>query len=182
MPTGRTTLFAASLASQLAAKGTLSVAQADAIVRSLERQAERAWELEAAAESAAAVGAPEGTVAVEGEILIVRVEPSRFHYGSEVRMLIRASTPDGGLYRVWATKPVGLSKAAPRRPGPLRRRAHPLRERRDLRLRQAAPEGLHAHSGPRLDRKLHHWPGRRRHRSSESPGARGLSSERPPGL
>ena len=103
--------FAASLASQLVAKGALSLAQADAIVRSLERQAEQ--ELEAPAESAAAVGAPEGTVAVEGEILIVRVEPSRFHYGSEVRMLIRASTPDGGLYRVWATKPVGLSKATP---------------------------------------------------------------------
>ncbi len=28
-------------------------------------------------------------------------------------MLIQASTPDGGLYRVWATKPAGLSKATP---------------------------------------------------------------------
>ena len=105
-------VFAASLARQLAAKG------------SAERRPDRrhrpqprapggagARELEAAAESAAAVAAPEGTVTVEGEILTVRVEPSRFHYGSEVRMLIRASTPDGGLYRVWATKPAGLSGA-----------------------------------------------------------------------
>jgi hypothetical protein len=52
-----------------------------------------------------------GTVAVEGEILTVRVEPSQFHYGSEVRMLVRATTLDGGIYRVWATKPVGLSSA-----------------------------------------------------------------------
>ena len=104
--------FAASLAGQLAAKGTLSVAQTDAIVHSLERRAEQELrEFEDATEAAAAVPAPEGTVAVEGEILAVRVEPSRFHYGSEVKMLIRASTPDGGLYRVWVTKPVGLSSA-----------------------------------------------------------------------
>jgi hypothetical protein len=104
--------FAASLAHQLAVKGTLSNAQTDAIDRSLERQAEHErWELEAAAESAVAVAAPEGTTAVEGEILTVRVEPSQFHYGSEIRMLVRATTLDGGVYRVWATRPVGLSGA-----------------------------------------------------------------------
>jgi hypothetical protein len=104
--------FAASLAGQLAAKATLSVAQTDAIARSLERQARQELrELEDAAEAAAAVAAPEGTVTVEGEILTVRVEPSQFHYGSEDKMLVRATTGDGGIYRVWATKPVGLSSA-----------------------------------------------------------------------
>ena len=105
-------VFASSLAGQLDAKGTLSVAQTDAIARSIERQAEQERrELEDAAEAAAAVAAPEGTTAVEGEILVVRVEPSPFHYGSEVRMLVRATTLDGGIYRVWATKPAGLSSA-----------------------------------------------------------------------
>jgi hypothetical protein len=105
-------VFASSLADQLDAKGTLSVAQTDAIVRSIERQAEQERrELEDAAEAAAAVAAPQGTTVVEGEILTVRAEPSPFHYGSEVKMLVRASTPDGGLYRVWATKPAGLSSA-----------------------------------------------------------------------
>jgi hypothetical protein len=105
-------VFASGLAGQLDAKGTMSVAQTDAIARSIDRQAEQERrELEDAAEAAAAVAAPEGTTAVEGEILTVRVEPSPFHYGSEVRMLVRASTPDGGIYRVWATKPVGLSSA-----------------------------------------------------------------------
>ena len=60
-------LFAGSLARQLAAKGTLSVAQTDAIAHCLERQAEQ--ELEDAGEAAAAVTAPKGTVTVEGEIL-----------------------------------------------------------------------------------------------------------------
>ncbi len=102
--------FAASLAGQLAVKGTLSVGQTEAVARSLERQARQELrELEDAAEAAAAVAAPEGTVAVEGEILTVRVEPSRFGYGSEIRMLVRAGTPDGGLYRVWVTKPARLS-------------------------------------------------------------------------
>jgi hypothetical protein len=105
-------VFASNLAGQLDAKGTLSVAQTDAIARSIERQAEQEHrELEDAAEAAAAVAAPEGTTAVEGEILTVRVEASPFHYGSEVRMLVRATTLDGGIYRVWATKPAGLSSA-----------------------------------------------------------------------
>ncbi len=105
-------VFAASAAHQLDVKGTLSAGQTDAIARCLERQAEEELrELEHAAEAAAAVAAPEGTVAVEGDILAVRVEPSRFHYGSEIRMLVRATAVDGGIYRVWATKPAGLSTA-----------------------------------------------------------------------
>jgi hypothetical protein len=107
-------VFAASVTGQLAAKGRLSANQTDAIARCVQRQAEHERrELEAAAESAVAVAAPEGTTAVEGEILTVRVEPSQSHYGSEVKMLVRATTLNGGIYRVWATRPVGLSNAGP---------------------------------------------------------------------
>ena len=60
---------------------------------------------ERAAEEAAPL-APTGVVDVEGEIVSIKVQPSNFHYGSDVKMLVRA---DG--YRVWVTKPRSLSSA-----------------------------------------------------------------------
>jgi hypothetical protein len=54
----------------------------------------------------AAPPAPTGVVSVEGEIVSIKVQPSNFHYGSEVKMLVKANG-----YRVWVTKPRALSDA-----------------------------------------------------------------------
>ncbi|MGI8751817.1 MAG: hypothetical protein ACR2MN_05830 [Acidimicrobiales bacterium] len=101
--------FAASLARQLATNGSLTYAQTAAVGRAIERQAaEERRKTERAAEAAVAVPAPTGVVSVEGEIVAVKVEPSRFsYYGSEIKMLVKA---DG--YRVWAAKPGALADAA----------------------------------------------------------------------
>ena len=81
-----------------------------------------------------------GVVAVVGEIVMVRVEPSRVRYLPDVRMLIRATIGDGGLYRCGRPNPSGAIQARPGGRGALSRRFS-RSDTNDLRLRQAAPKG-----------------------------------------
>lgn len=81
--------------------------------RDMQRDAERqeregriAAERRAEEEEEEAPPAPTGVVSVEGEIVSIKVQPLNFHYGSEVKMLVKANG-----YRVWVTKPRSLSDA-----------------------------------------------------------------------
>lgn len=106
--------FAMSLAGQIESKGALTVGQIGAVERAIQREVEDAErEARQAEEAANAIPAPTGTQTIEGELVAVRVQPSRFSYGSEVKMLVKALGGDGNPlgWSVWCTKPSSLSDA-----------------------------------------------------------------------